>query len=265
VANPVLNEKTFNAARAGSGGWAAPDPSVAYAPAGVREKTNEMTVNGTLGATAILLAILFTTGIVGWRQVHVSQGEVTSFPTWTLIGIIGAIAIAWITSSRPQIARITGPIYAALEGLIVGAISHVYNVRFHGIVVQAVGATVAVAAVMLVVQRTGIIKVTDRMRRTVMIATLGVMLFYGVSIIVHLFGASVPIINDATPIGILFSVLVAGLAAFRLLIDIDFIDRQAKAGAPKSMEWYGAFALTVTLVWLYLEILRLLSKLQSRR
>jgi uncharacterized YccA/Bax inhibitor family protein len=260
VANPVLNDKTFTSVRQENAGWAAPDPRAGYAPPPMVDSTNRMTMSGTMSATGVLLALLLTGGIVGWRSFHVGS----SFPTWTLLAIFGAIGVAFLTSFKPHLARITGPIYAVIEGLVVGAISHAYNATYPGIVVQAAGATLAVAAVMVFLQRSGLVKVTDRMRRVVMTATLGVMLLYGVSLILSVFSKSMPIINDATPIGILFSVLVAGLAAFRLLVDIDFIDKQVKMGAPKDMEWYGAFALTVTLVWLYLELLRLLSKLQRR-
>ena len=261
MANPVLNDKTFTNIRQETAGWAAPDPSATYAPPPMVDSTRRMTMSGTMSATAVLLALLGTAGIVGWRAVPIGG----SFPAWTLLAILGGFGVAMLTSFKPHLARITGPVYAIIEGLVVGAISAAYrNVYGNALVLQAVCATLAVAAVMVFLQRSGLVKVTDRMRRTVMMATLGVMLLYGVSLIISLFHVHMPIINDATPLGILFSVLVAGLAAFRLLIDVDFIDRQVKMGAPKEMEWYGAFALTVTLVWLYLEILRLLAKLQRR-
>jgi Bax inhibitor 1 like len=177
VANPVLSDKTFTSVRQESAGWAAPDPRAAYAPPPMVDATNRMTMSGTMTATAVLLALLLTAGIVGWRSVHLGG----SFPSWTLLAIFGAIGVAFLTSFKPHLARITGPIYAVIEGLVVGAISHAYNLSYHGIVVQAAGATIAVAAVVVFLQRTGIVKVTDRMRRTVMAATLGVMLLYGVS------------------------------------------------------------------------------------
>ncbi|MSY19012.1 MAG: hypothetical protein F2735_06705, partial [Actinobacteria bacterium] len=146
----------------------------------------------------------------------------------------------------------------------VGAISHSYESFQNGIVVQAAGATVAVFAIMLFLYRTNIIKVTDRMRRIVVGATLGIMVFYGISMLINLFGGTVPFLSDTSALSIGFSFLVAGVAAFNLALDFDFIEKGAKAGLPKQMEWVAAVGLLVTIVWLYLEILRLLSKLDRR-
>ena len=165
---------------------------------------------------------------------------------------------------KPQFAKVLGPIYAVAEGVFVGAISHSYESIRHGIVVQAAGATVAVFAIMLFLYRTNIIKVTDRMRRIVIGATLGIMVFYGISMLINLFGGSVGFLNDTSALSIGFSFLVAGVAAFNLALDFDFIEKGAKAGLPKQMEWVAAVGLLVTIVWLYLEILRLLSKLDRR-
>jgi hypothetical protein len=165
---------------------------------------------------------------------------------------------------KPTLAKFVAPIYALAEGLFLGVISRFYDEQYNGIVVQAVGATLAVFAVMLFLYRTRIIKVTDRFRRNVIMASMGLMLFYGISIIMRLFGVSVPFINDASPLGIAFSVVAAGLATMMLAVDFDQIERGAKAGWPKGMEWYCAFGLLATLIWLYLEILRLLAKLNRR-
>jgi len=177
-----------------------------------------------------------------------------------IVGFIAVIALYF----KPHLAKFLGPVYAIAEGFFVGAISKVFESQWNGIVVQAAGATIAVFGVMLALYGTRIVKVTDRMRRTIIFATLGVMALYLVSFVFILFGASIPFINDASPLGIAFSVLVCGLAAFNLMLDFDFIERGAKAGLAKDYEWVAAVGLLVTIVWLYLEILRLLAKLRSR-
>jgi len=155
------------------------------------------------------------------------------------------------------------PGYALAQGAVVGAISKVFNLQYPGIVLQAVGATIGVFVVMLVLYRTGVLRVTDKFRRIIIGATLGLMVFYLFSFVAGFFGANlIPSGSSAMSIG--FSVLVAGLAAMNLALDFDFIDKAEAAGAPKHMEWFAAFGIMVTLVWLYMEILRLLSKLRDR-
>jgi uncharacterized YccA/Bax inhibitor family protein len=154
-------------------------------------------------------------------------------------------------------------VYAVAEGFFLGAISKAYESRFDGIVLQAIGATLGVFAIMLVLHTTKTLRVTDKFRRTVMGATLGLMLFYGVSLLLRLFGVEVPFLNSTGPLGIAFSVFAAVLAAFNLSLDFDFIERGSQQRMPKHMEWYAAMGLLVTLVWLYLELLRLLSKLRD--
>jgi uncharacterized YccA/Bax inhibitor family protein len=161
-------------------------------------------------------------------------------------------------------ARFLAPVYAVAEGFFLGVISKAYESYQDGIVLQAVGATLAVFAVMLVLYRTKIIKVTDRFRTVVITATMGLMVFYLFSFVLNLFGSGVSFLQSASGLGIAFSVFAAGLAALNLALDFDFIERGAKQGLPKGMEWFAALALVVTLVWLYLELLRLLSKLQRR-
>jgi uncharacterized YccA/Bax inhibitor family protein len=266
MANPILTDKAFAESRQG---WAAPEASSRY---GVpvtdgpisRYAGGVMTLNGTVTATAVLFAICLVAGVYGWNLVKVVDGRV-NFPAWTIAAIFGALAISFLTSFKPKIARITGPLYAVIEGIVVGAISHLYDLQYKGIVLQAVLATGAVFAVMLVLFATRIIRVTEKMRRVVMTATLGLMAMYGISLIFSLFGHTPSFWSNASPLGILLSVAIAGLAAFHLLLNFDLIERNVQAGAPKYMEWYAAFGLFVTVVWLYLEMLRLLSKLQSRR
>ena len=265
--NPLLNEKNFQAARS-DGGWAAPDPGTLLGSGTRTEaRTTTMTWNGTVSATGVLFALLMLGGVAGWRQVtetRVGERLSVNAPSWTLIALFGAIGLMFLTSFKPHLARITAPIYALVEGLVVGVVSHLYNVQYNGVVIQAVGTTTAVIFVMTMLQRTKIVKVTDRMRRVVMGATMGVMVFYGVSLLVSLFGVNISFFDSPSPLGIALSFGLAGLAAFRYLVELDFVDRQVKAGAPRHMEWVAAFGLLAATVWLYLEILRLLSKLQRR-
>jgi uncharacterized YccA/Bax inhibitor family protein len=177
--------------------------------------------------------------------------------------MLAGLGCALVLTFKPTFARVLAPVYAVATGVAVGAISKAYNDAYSGIVLQAVGATLGVFVVMLVAYRGGIIRVTARFKRVVIGATLGVMLFYGVSLLLSLFGIDIfPQGSSLMSIG--FSFLVAGIAAMNLALDFDFIEKAAAAGAPKYMEWYAAFGLLVTLVWLYLEILRLLSKMRDR-
>jgi uncharacterized YccA/Bax inhibitor family protein len=172
--------------------------------------------------------------------------------------------VALATIFRPQWSPYTAPLYALVEGVFLGLISEIYENAFSqpGLVLQAIGATVAVFATMLFLYKARIIRVTARFRAIVLSATIGIAVFYLVSIVISLFGVQVPFLYDASPLGILISVVIVGVAALNLVLDFDFIERGAQAGAPKFMEWYGGFGLLVTLVWLYLEMLRLLSRLR---
>jgi uncharacterized YccA/Bax inhibitor family protein len=269
MANPLLAERTWNQAAQRSG-WAAPDPGTRATPitdgAISSWRPQVMTVGGTISATAVLFVVLLASAAVGWGMGPDNQGSVNGFPALALLGVVVGFACAIAMYFRPNWARVLAPIYAIGEGFFLGVISKAYENAYDGIVVQAVGATVGVFAVMLVLYRTRILKVTDRFRRIVITATLGLMAFYLVAFVVRLIAGadSVSFLQSASALGILFSVFAAGLAAMNLAIDFDFIERGSKQGLPKSMEWFGAFALVVTLVWLYLELLRLLSKLQRR-
>jgi uncharacterized YccA/Bax inhibitor family protein len=218
-----------------------------------------MTVEGAVNKTATLLLLLMFSGAATWVLVDPPRSTGLLWGS-LLVGFVLALA----TIFRPRWAPWTAPVYALVEGVFLGAISEVYERAFElpGLVLQAVGATVAVFAVMLFLYRARIIRVTQRFRAVVLTATLGIAVFYLVSIVLSLFGARVPFINDASPIGIVISLVIVGVAALNLVLDFDFIERGAQAGAPRYMEWYGAFGLLVTLVWLYLELLRLLSKLR---
>ena len=176
----------------------------------------------------------------------------------------GGLIFAMITVFKKTWAPITAPIYAILEGLALGSISAMYEMRFAGLPMQAVGLTFGVLVALLLVYRTGIIRVTDKFRMGVVAATGGIFVFYLLTWILGFFGVRFPSVYGAGPLGIGISVAIVIVAALNLVLDFDFIESGARAGAPKYMEWYGAFGLMVTLIWLYLEILRLLSKLRSR-
>jgi uncharacterized YccA/Bax inhibitor family protein len=282
--NPMLNDKAFDGAvqreiatASGGAGTLAP-PSGGSAPTTVwnppitdgpvsRWVNGAMTVSGTLSATLVLFGLLLVAATVGWSMVGTSTdalgNEIVEFPTWTIIGILVGFGCVIAASFKPHLAKFLAPVYAIAQGVVLGAISKAYNTWYDGIVVAAIGATAGVFLVMLVLYRTRILKVTDRMRRIVIGATLGIAVFYGITLLMSLFGANVTFLSSSSPLSIAFSFFVAGLAAFNLALDFDFIEKGAKQGAPKEMEWFAALGLLVTLVWLYLEILRLLSKLRS--
>lgn len=268
--NPVLNEQAL---RTAATTWAPPNPAtdcfppITDGPVSTWKSQTAMTVNGTITATATLFVILLASAAVGWiRTDSPAFGESRGIPMLAWAGLLVGFGLAILLRFKPLLAKFIAPVYAVAEGFFVGAISKMYEGYQHGIVVQAAGATLAVVAVMLVLYRTGIIRVTDRFRKVVTAATMGVMVFYGVSLLIRLFAGadSVSFLSSPSLLGIGFSVLVAGLAAFNLALDFDFIERGAKAQLDKNFEWYAAFGLLVTIIWLYLEILRLLSKLNRR-
>jgi uncharacterized YccA/Bax inhibitor family protein len=200
----------------------------------------------------------------GWTSVSESVSGAVQFPAWTMAGALVGFVCAIVLTFKPKLARVLAPAYAIAQGVFVGAISKVFNTQYDGIVIQAVGVTLGVFVTMLVLYRTGVIRVTDKMRRTVIGATMGIAVFYGVSLLLNLFGMNISFFNSSSLMSIGFSFLVAGLAAMNLALDFDFIERGEQSGLPKYMEWYAAFGLMVTIVWLYLEILRLLAKLRDR-
>lgn len=229
--------------------------------------STSMTATGMVVKTAI--AILLALLTAGWTYIQFDGGQNVNFnPGPYMIGgvIVGLIA-SLVTMFKPQLAGITTPIYALAEGFFLGGISAIVQMQFPKvpIVFQAAFLTFAVLAVMLVCYRTGLIKVTQKLRMAVVACTGAICLLYVVSMLMRLFtGSGIGFIHSAGPLGIAFSVFVVGLAAFNLLLDFDLVDQLVAQRAPKYMEWYAAFALMVTLVWLYIEVLRLLSKLQSR-
>jgi len=274
MSNPIFNDQTMQRDAAG---WAAPvsrdqtgattgAPPMDDGPVSSWNK-KVMTVNGTISATTVLFILLLMSASFGWSQAsgpELANGEPSyQMPPIAFVGIIIGFIAVIVASFKPALAKYLGPVYAIGYGFAVGAISRMYESFQDGIVVQAIGATLSVFLVMLVLYRTRIIKVTDKFRRTVIFATIGIMVLYGVSFLMSLFGASISFINSPSLLGIGFSVLVCGIAAMNLALDFDRIERGVNARMPKDYEWVSALGLLVTLVWLYLEMLRLLSKIRN--
>jgi uncharacterized YccA/Bax inhibitor family protein len=227
-----------------------------------------MTVQGTVGKTSLLLAILTGTAIWSWSAAAAQELEPAVLP----VAVIGGAVLALITIFKPTLAAWTSPLYAAFEGAALGAISFLIEaglagrgVKYPGIALQAVSLTCGTLLVMLIVYSSRLIRVTDRLRIAVVSATGAIALVYLVSMVLSLFGVGVPFLRSATPIGIGIGFVIVGVAAFNLLLDFDVIERGARSGAPKYLEWYSAFGLILTLVWLYLEILRLLRQIYDRQ
>jgi uncharacterized YccA/Bax inhibitor family protein len=266
--NPALDERAFQreaAAAAGAGGGAGTTwhPPITDGPVTPWRGYQAMTVGGVATATAVLFAILLATAAVGWASVTPpSTVRAADAPGWLWAALLAGVVLAFSTIFRPRWARVTGPLYAAAQGLVLGAISRLFEGAYPGIVVQAVALTLVVFALMWAAFASGAIKVTPKLRLGIIVATGAVAVVYLVGLVVRLFGGEIGFIDDASAIGIGFSLLVVGIAAFNLLLDFDFVQRSVAAGAPKQMEWYAAFGLVLTLVWLYLELLRLLSKLR---
>ena len=235
-----------------------------YLRAGQAEASeNVMTLQGSVVKTAILLAILLATATYTWSEA--TKGATSLVYGLMMAGGIGGFLVAMLTIFRPQYSPITAPIYAGLEGLIMGAISAAFETSYPGIVIHAIGLTIGTLAVMLVLYGTGIIRATEKVKIGIIAATGAICLVYLVDIVVSFFGKHLPFIHENGMVGIGFSLVVVVIAALNLVLDFDFIEQGVKQQAPKYMEWYGGFSLMVTLVWMYLEILRLLAKLQSRR
>ena len=269
MANPLLNDKALGLGNLDQprDTWAPPTGQQPVSPDTVsRWDSGIMTVSGTASATITLLVLILVSATVTWLSIDAPvAGELVQIPTgWVISGFIVALIAVLVSSFKPHLSRIAAPVYALAEGVVLGAISRAYSEMYDGIVVQAVGATLGVFVVMLLMYRSRIIRVTDKFRRIVIGATLGLMGFYLISFILGMFGNMPSFINNASPMGIGFSVFVAGLAAFNLALDFDMIERGAANKLPAHMEWFCALGVTVTLVWLYLEILRLLAKLRER-
>jgi uncharacterized YccA/Bax inhibitor family protein len=243
TSNPTLNDKVFDRAGYGSG--------------------DAMTINGTVNKVGILLLLVLVPAAWMWNQVSTAW-EPSQAMGPAILGAIGGFVMALVTMFKKTWAPVTAPIYALLQGLFLGGISATYNIRFEGLPMQAVALTFGTLAVLLVAYRTGLVKATENFKLGVVAATGAIFMLYMVSIVMSFFGTRIPFIHESGLMGIGFSLFVVVIAALNLVLDFDFIEKGSEMGAPRYMEWYAAFGLLVTLVWLYLEILRLLAKLQSR-
>lgn len=237
--NPALRENTFT-------GTGSVSPESA------------MTIAGAVNKTFILVTFVLIAALWSWS-------EPWRFIPWLMPIMVAALVLGFVTIFFKKAAPVTAPIYALLEGLMLGCISLFFEKMYPGIVIQAVGLTFGTLFALLLAYKSRLIKVTDNFRLGVVAATGGIALYYLASVICsYFFKFQVPLIHESTPWGIGFSVFVVIVAALNLVLDFDFIEKGAQVNAPKYMEWYAAFGLMVTLIWLYLEILRLLAKTRRR-
>ena len=255
TSNPALSSKSF-------GGFVGVDPSAPSSSS--RSETRAMTIQGTVDKTAILLAITIFAAIWPWRMLFETRDPATVVP-WLMLGTLGGFVTAMVTIFKKSWAPVTAPIYAVCEGLALGGISAMFELRYHGIVFQAMALTFGVLAVMLVAYKTKAIRATEGFKLGVIAATGAIALVYLLSMVLGMFGVHMGFMYSSGPLGIGISLVVVVVAALNLVLDFDVVEQGARMGAPKFMEWYGAFGILLTLVWLYLEILRLLSKLNDRR
>jgi uncharacterized YccA/Bax inhibitor family protein len=244
--NPTLNEKMF------SGSISIPQEGT-------------MTERGTLYKFGMMMLLLLAAASFTWKAAADGKNVVP----WMIGSAILGLVLAFVMIFKKQWSAFLAPVYALAEGVFVGAISAYYNNAFEkiapGIVMQAVGLTFGVVIAMFALYQFGVIKATQQFKSIVITATAGIAIFYLLSMVLGMFGVQMPLIHDNSTWGIIFSLIVVGIAAMNLILDFDLIEQGSKQGAPKYMEWYGAFALMVTIVWLYLEILRLLSKFAGRK
>jgi uncharacterized YccA/Bax inhibitor family protein len=229
--------------------------AVGYGPA--------MTISGTVNKAGILMLCVMATAAWTWNQFFTNGPAAVG--GYTMVGAFGGFIVAMVTVFKKEWSPITAPIYALLEGLFLGSLSAMLELRFPGIAIESVALTFGTCFCMLLAYRSGLIRPTKRFMIGVVAATGGIMLVYFLSMILGLFHVQVPGMFGGGPVGILFSLAVVIVASLNLILDFNFIEEGAHRGAPKYMEWYGAFGLMVTLVWLYLEIIRLLSKVRDRR
>lgn len=246
--------KTSNPAFAGNNTFTVNGVAAGYGPT--------MTISGTVNKAGILMLCVLATAAWTWNQFFTNGPAAVG--GYTMIGAFGGFIVAMVTVFKKEWSPITAPIYALLEGLFLGALSAMMELRFPGIAIESVALTFGTCFCMLLAYRSGLIRPTQKFVIGVVAATGGIMMVYFLSMILGFFHVQVPGIFGSGPIGILFSLAVVIIASLNLILDFGMIEEGADRGAPKYMEWYGAFGLMVTLVWLYLEMIRLLSKLRSR-
>jgi uncharacterized YccA/Bax inhibitor family protein len=249
TSNPALGQNTFS--------------NLAAQPGSLIDVQDRMTLNGTVNKTGLLLLCSIATAAWTWHM-FLPDRDITNVAPLMMLGLIGGFIVAMVTTFKKQWSPVTAPIYALLEGLVLGGLSAMLELRFPGIAIQAVSLTFGTLFVLLIAYRSGWIQVTQKFRLGVIAATGGIFVFYMLEMILGFFGVQFTSVNGSGIIGIGFSLIVVAIAALNLVLDFDFIEQGVQAGAPRYMEWYGAFGIMVTLVWLYLEILNLLSKMRSR-
>jgi uncharacterized YccA/Bax inhibitor family protein len=249
TSNPALSDSTFRGLSSQYGG--------------AIDATERMTLSGTVNKTGVLLLCAFATAAWTWHLFNQSRDMAQVAPL-LLVGGIGGFICAMVTVFKKEWSPVTAPIYALLEGLVLGSLSALFELRYPGIAIQAVSLTFGTLFVLLLAYRSGLIKVTQKFRLGVIAATGGIMVFYLLQMLLGFFGVRFLAVNGSGAIGIAFSLFIVAIAALNLVLDFDFIETGVNHGAPKYMEWYGAFGIMVTLIWLYLEMLRLLSKMRSR-
>lgn len=227
-------------------------------------RADSMTIQGTVYKTFLLLLLALLSAGWTWNKFYHAGGNPSAISTWMMIGVFGGFAVALATVFKKEWSAITAPLYAVLEGLFIGGLSGMLESAYPGIVIQAAGLTFGTLFAMLFAYQSGLIKATENFKLGVLAATGGIALFYLVMMVLSFFGIQPAFMYGNSWLSIGISLFVVGIAALNFIIDFDIIEQGAKSSMPKYMEWYGAFALMVTLIWLYIEFLRLLSKLRSR-
>lgn len=230
---------------------------------GLGSDSYHMTVQGTIAKLALsLLMCVFTGSVSWWSVMHGYQALANLF---MITGAISGIILAFVTLYRPHLATRTVPAYALCKGLLLGAFSAIAETIAPGTTLLAVALTAGTAAAFLLAYQFNVLRVTDNFRLMVISATGGVAITYLLAMILSLFGIRAPFIHDSNIYGIIFSLVIVAIASFNLVLDFDFIEQQADKELPKYMEWYGAFTVLLTLLWIYVEIVKLLLKLRRRR
>ncbi len=253
TSNPALGENTFRGV-AGSG----------YGYGSMIDAAARMTLSGTVNKTGVLLLCALLTASWTWH-LFLTAHDLAAVSGLLMLGTFGGLICALVTVFKKEWSPISAPIYALLEGLVLGGLSAVFDARYPGIAIQAVGLTFGTLLVLLLAYSSGMIRVTQKFRLGVVAATGGIMVFYFAEMILGFFGVHFNTLNGSGIIGIGISLFIVAVAALNLVLDFDFVEQGVSFGAPKYMEWYAAFGIMVTLVWLYLEMLRLLAKLNDRR
>jgi len=247
--NPTLTEKMFDKSHEMAAG-----------------NMGTMTVRGAINKFGFMMLMLIAGAAYNWNLYEQLKQDTMTTLMW--VGIIGGLISALAITFKPNWAPVLAPLYALLEGLFIGAISAIMNAAFAesypGLIMQAVGLTFGVALAMFLLYNFRVINATERFKSIVFTATLGIGIFYLITMVLRLFGVNVSFMYDSSLLSIGISLFVVAIAALNLIMDFDMIEQGAERGAPKFMEWYGAFGLMVTIVWLYIEMLKLLSKLSSR-